>query len=450
MLASSLSASRAVAPRASRAFRDARSSARRTARRARAPARVAAKLEDTPKFVRDSRDDAKAAQPPDAGRTAADVEAFIADLSGDAKGDSPVTQTLNKEFGLSDGATPFVRVRDGRGSLTKVTLTHPSGSYVDVYLKGGNVASWVLASGGEVLYVPDDASFKKHAPTDGGNPVCFPQFGAGGERPGSVGAAKMPEDGFANRMEWRIGETGTYASSDGTSCPFVTLELTDDDSSRAAFNHNFKLTQEISLEHNALKVKMTCANTGSTAFEYAIGRKAHIAVSDVREGDVYYVGFEDCVVLDNCLHPTKPRVRFTKDLDAMSERCFKLDGPTDRVYLATEDLATGVEVGTGCTVFAQNLSGERGCVDRAVFNPWEASPKTYRWYAGLGIGNFGKLRVAEPDTKSSTEIQYKVVDSTPSIGIREDFELFEKVNARNMFARPKIDLSNAELPDDMQ
>ena len=100
MLASSLSASRAVAPRASRAFRDARSSARRTARRARAPARVAAKLEDTPKFVRDSRDDAKAAQPPDAGRTAADVEAFIADLSGDAKGDSPVTQTLNKEFGL--------------------------------------------------------------------------------------------------------------------------------------------------------------------------------------------------------------------------------------------------------------------------------------------------------------------------------------------------------------
>ena len=41
------------------------------------------------------------------------------------------------------------------------------------------------------------------------------------------------------------------------------------------------------------------------------------------------------------------------------------------MYLTTNDLDTGVEVGTGCTVYAQNLSGENGAVDRAVFNPWE-------------------------------------------------------------------------------
>ena len=111
---------------------------------------------------------------------------------------------------------------------------------------------------------------------------------------------------------------------------------------------------------------------------------------------------------------------------------------------------TGVEVGTGCTVYAQNLSGETGCVDRVVFNPWEESPKAYRWYAGLGIGNFGKLRVAEPDSKSSTEVQFKVVDATPSVGIREDFELLEKINTRNMLSRRKIDLSDAELPSDLQ
>ena len=29
------------------------------------------------------------------------------------------------------------------------------------------------------------------------------------------------------------------------------------------------------------------------------------------------------------------------------------------------------------------------------------------------------------------EIQYKVVDHAPSVGIREEFEMFEKINARN-------------------
>lgn len=80
---------------------------------------------------------------------------------------------LNKEFGLLDGATSFVRVRDGRGLLIKVMLMYLNGLYVDVYLKGGNVVSWVLVLGGEVLYVLDDVSFKKYASTDGGNFVCF-------------------------------------------------------------------------------------------------------------------------------------------------------------------------------------------------------------------------------------------------------------------------------------
>jgi glucose-6-phosphate 1-epimerase len=405
-------------------------------RRRRVRARMA--MDDGPKYVRDSRDDARAKQARDAGKTLETVDAFVASFDDGEEGssDSPVTRALNEEFRTRDGA---VRVRDGRGGATKATLTHPSGAYADVYLRGGNVCSWVLASGGEVFYVPERADFKKHAPTDAGNPACFPT---------------QADGGFASRMEWRIVETGTYAASDGTMCPFVAIELTDDDSSRAVFNHNFKLTQEISLEHNALRVKTTCANTGSSAFEYALGHKAHVAVNDCKEGDVYYVGFEDGMYLDRAVHPTKTRVRFTRDAsaDALAERCFKLDGRTDRVYLTTNDLDTGVEVGTGCTVYAQNLSGENGAVDRAVFNPGvDAAPNSYRWFAGLGIGNFGKLRVAEPDSKSTVEIQYKVVDHAPSVGIREEFEMFEKINARNAaLNRQNVDFEATDLPVDSQ
>lgn len=414
----------------------------------RAPRTTRAKMSEEPKYVRDSRDERKDLSPADAGRTTQDVEVFRDALGSVAQADSPITQTLNKEFGVEGR----VRVRDGRGGATKVLLTHPSGAYADVYLKGGNVVSWTLANGGEVFYVSEDATFKKHAPTDGGNPIAFPQFGVGGERPGSVANAnpKMPEDGFANKMEWRIGETGTYTSEDGSNCPFLTLEATDDDSTRAVFPHSFKLSMEISLEYSALRIKTTVQNTGASKFEYALGHKAHVAVNDTREGDVYYVGFEDCVMLDNMAHPTKPRVRFTNNLPALEERCFRLREKTDRVYLSTDHHDTGVEVGTGCTLYAQNLSGESGCIDRAVFSPWEESPQTYRWYAGLAIGNFGKLRIAEPDSKSSVEVQYKIVDKTPSLAIRDEVAMLEKVNARAALTRPKLDLSDTDLPADLQ
>jgi len=407
-----------------------------------------AKLNDEPKFVRDTRDEARAGQPADVGERDHELEAFRDALTAGSPGDSPMTQTLNKEFGVAG----CIRVRDGRGDATKVTLTHPSGAYAEVYLKGANIVSWTLASGGEVFYVEEGASFKKHAPLDGGNPICFPQFGRGGERPGSVHKAypKMPADGIASQMEWRLSESGKYVADDGTSCPFVVLETTDDDASRAVFPHAFKLSMEISLEYTSLNIKTTVYNTGPNMFEYALGYKAHVAVTDTKEGDVYYVGLNDCVVLDNEAHPTKPRVRFTADLDPLEERCFQLQGKTDKVYLNTEDLGTGVEVGTGCTLYAQNVSGEDGCVDRAVFSPWDSSPNTYRWYAGLGIGNFGKLRIAKPDSRASTEIRYHVVDTTPSIRIREDAAAYLKVSALNSLARPKFDLSGSELPTDLQ
>ena len=182
--------------------------------------------------MRDLRDEARERRlERDTGRSMTDVETFVDALVSEeeeSESTSSVTRAL-EEFGTGRGAVR--RDADGRGGATKATLTHPSGAYADVYLRGGNVCSWVLASGGEVFYVPERADFKKHAPTDAGNPACFPTEADGG---------------FASRMEWRLVETGTYASSDGTTCPFVTIELTDDDSSRAVFNHNFKLTQEIS------------------------------------------------------------------------------------------------------------------------------------------------------------------------------------------------------------
>ena len=97
-----------------------------------------------------------------------------------------------------------------------------------------------------------------------------------------------------------------------------------------------------------------------------------------------------------------PRVRFTDETE--DQEWLQLNGLTDRVYINTHN-DTGVEVGTGCTVFLRDMSplGVTGFSDRAVFNPWKENDKdNYRWYAGLAIGAIGKLIRIEPETKHTS------------------------------------------------
>jgi hypothetical protein len=60
--------------------------------------------------------------------------------------------------------------------------------------------------------------------------------------------------------------------------PYVEIEISDTEASRAVWNQNFNLTMEISLQHAAINVAMEVKNTGSTDLEYAAAFKSHVAV----------------------------------------------------------------------------------------------------------------------------------------------------------------------------
>ena len=360
--------------------------------------------------------------------------------------DSTETMALNREHAIPG----FVRVTDGRGGLPKVTLTHPSGSCCDVYLHGANILSWVLANGGEVFYTPDGTDFTDLSAIEWGNPFCFPQFGVGGERAGSpLGENSIPVDGFVKGMKWSIVQTGLHEDKHGE-FPYVTIEVFDTEATRAMWNHSFHLTMDISLEHTAINVSLNVKNTGSESFECAAALKSHIAVADIEEPTTSYIGLEDCVYLDNTLHPTKPRVRFTDETE--DQEWLQLKGLTDRVYINTHN-DTGVEVGTGCTVFLRDMSplGVTGFSDRAVFNPWKENDKdNYRWYAGLAIGAIGKLIRIEPETRHTSEVRFEVVDMVRTQSIQKRKDVHEKHALRKMTERPKYDLLADELPSDLQ
>ena len=119
--------------------------------------------------------------------------------------------SIESEFGLP-GSVSF---EEGRGGLTKCTLSHVCGSSAEVYLYGACCTSWRQASGDEVLYVRPDAKFDMTKAISGGIPICFPQFGPG----------EMKQHGFARDSLWRVASTSAdYNPDDRDPCVELVLE----------------------------------------------------------------------------------------------------------------------------------------------------------------------------------------------------------------------------------
>ena len=363
----------------------------------------------------------------------------------DTNNKSSETMSLCKEFSIAG----YVHVLNGRGGLPKVTLSHPSGSCLDIYLLGANILSWTLPSGGEVFYTPDGIVFSEENPIDWGTIFCFPQFGEGEDRGTLADKFPLPFDGFAKSLSWTITQTGLHEDKHGT-CPYVIIELHDSEATRAVWNHSFHLTMEITLEHAALNVSLSVKNTSSNdVLECSAAFKSHVAVMDVEDLSTNYIGFDDCIFLDNTLHPTKPRVRFTGD--ERKHGCLKLTGPTDRVYLNTKN-DTGIEIGSGCTVLLRNTChlGTSEFNDRAIFNPWnESDPKNYRWYSGLAIGAIGRLLRIDPDDTHSSSIRLEVKDNSQQI-ISTLEESDQKLASDPNSSWPKFNVPAETLPRDLQ
>ena len=330
---------------------------------------------------------------------------------------------------------------EGRGGKPKVSLTHPGGSFCDVYLYGGNILSWVLANGGEVFYTPDGIDFATDSLSDWGTSLCFPQYGGECQVAGTPPSKKpLPIDGLTKTANWTIAQTGLYEDSKGE-YPYVTIEISDSEATRAIWNNNFHIVMEVALYHSALDISVTVKNTGDHCLKYSSALKSHIAVADIEDPAANFVGFNDCIYIDNKIHESKSRVRFSNKLE--SQGPLRLDKATDRVYFRTQ-YKTGVETGTGCTVYARNLNSadEQDFLDRAIFNPWkEKDAANYRWYAGLAIGAIGKHVEVGAGMARTNRMRFEVHD------ISSTNRVTERTNIYNSYSLSRIATRKENDPD---
>lgn len=220
-----------------------------------------------------------------------------------------------------------------------IQLQSQDGARATLSLKGGQVCSWVTASGYDALYMSPQADWSEDAAIRGGIPVVFPQFSNEGP---------MIKHGFARISQWQLVEQDHL--TDGRNRAVLTLH--DNEATRAIWPHSFMLILVITLGGETLDIEWRVANVGSEAFIFTAALHNYFN-TDIFQTQV--TGVEGKRFLDAANHRQTGQA-------AASPLTF--DGETDCFFFDATVPAVLHQPGHRLTV-------ERtGFTDVVVWNPW--------------------------------------------------------------------------------
>ena len=139
------------------------------------------------------------------------------------------------------------------------------------------------------LYLSERAVFDGSVPILGGIPVCFPQFGNVGE---------LPKHGFVRTREWSVTTRRC-----GDDFALATLELGDDETTRALWPHAFRAEIAVILEVDRIDVEFCVENTGTEPLAFTGALHSYLRVVQVE--DVALEGLHGHEYLDCLLYTSR-------------------------------------------------------------------------------------------------------------------------------------------------
>jgi len=232
---------------------------------------------------------------------------------------------------MSDSQFPLIEVL-GQPALK---IQSPCGSEAIVLLHGGHLVSWKPAGADEQLYLSPNAVAGQGQAVRGGVPVIFPQFEQRGPD------VSLPRHGLARTRPWKVEEV-----RQGKDHAQATLVLTDDDSTRAWWPHQFTLELTLSISGARLDMELYAHNPGQTTWHFSAALHTYLAVSELTH--VRLQGLDGCHYIDSVLggeaiedHPEK---RFHGEIDRIYAKVHNLllrDGPR-RLEIESENMPDAV------------------------------------------------------------------------------------------------------------
>ena len=162
-----------------------------------------------------------------------------------------------------------VRLETDSHGLSRFVVTN---GFADahIYLLGAQVTHFRPAGQEPLLWLSPLSAFAVGKAIRGGVPICWPWFGPHPSR------ADLPAHGLARTREWRPLDAAQLA--DGRTR--LRLELSEDETTLAAWPHSFALTLTATIGP-ALEVDLSATNTGEEPFAYADALHTYLGVGDV-------------------------------------------------------------------------------------------------------------------------------------------------------------------------
>lgn len=223
--------------------------------------------------------------------------------------------------------------------IPALRLQGPRGASAVVSKLGAQVLSWITPDGRERLFLSDKAVFDGSVAIRGGVPVCWPQFS---------GLGDLPRHGFVRTRIWQAG-----AQRSGDDYALATLELSDDEATRALWPHTFRLELTVMLEADRLDLELSVTNTGGAEFAFTGALHTYlrvVQVEDVTLEGLYGHDYRDAANGDAVIRDSGTHIAVEAEMD--------------RVYR---------QVRRPQLLQAGNLSlatQSQGFPDVVVWNPW--------------------------------------------------------------------------------
>lgn len=272
-------------------------------------------------------------------------------------------------------ATTGVRVTEGEGNLPKLVLTSPDKSEAEIYLFGGCVTSWKVASGKDLLFVRPDAVFNKIKPISGGIPHCFPQFGPG----------VIQQHGFGRNMDWSVVDSENAADNAA-----VTLELKDGPYSRSMWDFAFHALYKVVVGADCLSTELKITNTDNKPFSFNTALHTYFRAS-VTGASVR--GLKGCKTLNKDPDPKNP-IEGQEDRDAVN-----FPGFVDCVYLdAPNELH--FDNGLGDKIIIKNTNWS----DAVLWNPHVQMEACYRDFVCVENAKLGDVKLEPGQSWTATQL----------------------------------------------
>ena len=218
-------------------------------------------------------------------------------------------------------------------------LNGPRGSSAIISKLGGQVLSWLTPDGREHLYLSDKAKFDGSVAIRGGIPVCFPQFS---------GLGDLPKHGLVRTRPWLVN---TERCTDDFA--LITLEISDDEATRALWPHPFLAEITLMLEADRIDVELCVTNTGGLPFSFTGALHTYLRLVQVEDAALEGLrghAYRDAAKGDQMV------------FDSGTE--LVVDGLVDRVYhdVTRPQLLNAANLSLGIQA--------QGFPDVVVWNPW--------------------------------------------------------------------------------